>query len=66
MVEYALRGMDTPMSVSTFRTTLPANVLKALPSIEALTQNLALWSTAVDNAIQPPSLSPNPIPSQNP
>ncbi len=66
MVEYALRGMDTPMSVSTFRTTLPANVLKALPSIEALTQNLALWSTAVDNAIQPPSPSSSPIPSQNP
>jgi predicted nuclease of restriction endonuclease-like (RecB) superfamily len=40
MVEYALRGMDTPMGVSTFRTALPEAVLSALPSIETLSEKL--------------------------
>lgn len=40
MVEYALRGMDTPMGVSTFRTALPESVLSALPSIETLSAKL--------------------------
>lgn len=40
MVEYALRGMDTPMGVSTFRTALPESVLSALPSIETLSEKL--------------------------
>ena len=40
VVEYALRGVDTPMGVSTFRTALPASLLDALPSIEALSEKL--------------------------
>jgi hypothetical protein len=40
VVEYALRGVDTPMGVSTFRTALPASVLDALPSIETLSEKL--------------------------
>ena len=40
MVEYALRGMDTPMGVSTFRTALPESVLRVLPSIETLSEKL--------------------------
>ena len=36
MVEYALRGVETPMGVSTFRTALPASVMDSLPSIESL------------------------------
>ena len=43
IVEYALRGVETPMGVSTFRTALPAAVLDSLPSIEALAEKLALW-----------------------
>jgi predicted nuclease of restriction endonuclease-like (RecB) superfamily len=45
MVEYALRGMDTPMGVSTFRTALPPEVLSALPSIETLTAKLDGWES---------------------
>lgn len=40
MVEYALRGVETPMGVSTFRTALPAAVMDSLPSIEALAAQL--------------------------
>jgi predicted nuclease of restriction endonuclease-like (RecB) superfamily len=40
MVEYALRGVETPMGVSTFRTALPQSVLDALPSIETLSEKL--------------------------
>jgi predicted nuclease of restriction endonuclease-like (RecB) superfamily len=40
MVEYALRGVETPMGVSTFRTALPQSVLDVLPSIEALSEKL--------------------------
>ena len=36
MVEYALRGVQTPMGVSTYRTALPDAVAQALPSIEVL------------------------------
>jgi predicted nuclease of restriction endonuclease-like (RecB) superfamily len=36
MVEYALRGVQTPMGVSTYRTALPDAVAQALPSIELL------------------------------
>jgi len=38
-VEYALRGFDTPLAVSTYRTTaaLPEDVRGALPSVEDLT-----------------------------
>ena len=42
MVEYALRGVDTPMGVSTFRCALPAAVMNSLPSIEALAAQLDL------------------------
>ncbi len=42
MVEYALRGVETPMGVSTFRTALPAAVMDSLPSIEALAAQLDL------------------------
>lgn len=44
LVEYALRGVESPMGVSTFRTALPPEVLAALPSIETLTAKLQLWS----------------------
>jgi predicted nuclease of restriction endonuclease-like (RecB) superfamily len=39
VVEYALRGFDTPLAVSTYRTTaaLPDEVRAALPSVEDLT-----------------------------
>jgi predicted nuclease of restriction endonuclease-like (RecB) superfamily len=40
MVEYALRGVETPMGVSTFRTALPSSVLDVLPSIETLSEKL--------------------------
>ncbi len=40
MVEYALRGVETPMGVSTFRTALPQSVLDVLPSIETLSEKL--------------------------
>jgi predicted nuclease of restriction endonuclease-like (RecB) superfamily len=40
MVEYALRGVETPMGVSTFRTALPQSVLGVLPSIETLSEKL--------------------------
>jgi YhcG PDDEXK nuclease domain len=40
MVEYALRGVETPMGVSTFRTALPPSVLDVLPSIETLSEKL--------------------------
>ncbi len=42
MVEYALRGVETPMGVSTFRTALPAAVIDSLPSIAALAAQLDL------------------------
>ncbi|MGB4115046.1 MAG: PDDEXK nuclease domain-containing protein [Polaromonas sp.] len=45
MVEYALRGVETPMGVSTFRTALPAEVMNSLPSIEALAAQLDLLET---------------------
>jgi hypothetical protein len=41
IVEYALRGVDTPMGVSTYRTALPDAVLQSLPSIEALSEKLS-------------------------
>ena len=39
VVEYALRGLDTPLAVSTYTTTasLPDDVRRALPSVEDLT-----------------------------
>jgi predicted nuclease of restriction endonuclease-like (RecB) superfamily len=42
MVEYALRGVQTPMGVSTYRTSpeLPKELADLLPSIEALTAEL--------------------------
>ena len=42
MVEYALRGVETPMGVSTFRAALPAAVMNSLPSIEALAEQFDL------------------------
>jgi predicted nuclease of restriction endonuclease-like (RecB) superfamily len=39
-VEYAMRDMASPMGVSTYRTALPDEVAKVLPSIEALTEKL--------------------------
>jgi predicted nuclease of restriction endonuclease-like (RecB) superfamily len=47
MVEYALRGVETPMGVSTFRTTLPEAVLDSLPSIEMLAEKLTLWEGGI-------------------
>ncbi|TAG25956.1 MAG: DUF1016 domain-containing protein [Burkholderiales bacterium] len=52
MVEYALRGVDTPMGVSTFRTTLPHAVLGSLPSIETLAEKLTLWDSEGDELAQ--------------
>lgn len=42
MVEYALRGVQTPMGVSTYRTSpeLPKEIAALLPSIESLTAEL--------------------------
>lgn len=42
MVEYALRGVETPMGVSTYRTSpeLPKELADLLPSIESLTEKL--------------------------
>ena len=42
MVEYALRGIETPMGVSTYRTSpeLPKELADLLPSIESLTDEL--------------------------
>lgn len=40
MVEYALRGIDTPMGVSTYRTALPDCMMQSLPSIEALSAKI--------------------------
>lgn len=39
VVEYALRGLGTPLAVSTYTTTaaLPEDVRRALPSVEDLT-----------------------------
>jgi predicted nuclease of restriction endonuclease-like (RecB) superfamily len=48
MVEYALRGVETPMGVSTFRTALPAAVMNSLPSIEALAAQLDLLEAQDD------------------
>jgi hypothetical protein len=45
MVEFALRGMESPMGVSTFRTTLPEAVLESLPSIEVLAEKLNAWES---------------------
>jgi predicted nuclease of restriction endonuclease-like (RecB) superfamily len=39
-VEYAMRDLASPMGVSTYRTALPDEVAKVLPSIEALTEKL--------------------------
>ena len=43
LAEYALRGMDKPIGVSTFELTraLPADLQTSLPSIEAIEQALA-------------------------
>ncbi|MEO5794500.1 MAG: PDDEXK nuclease domain-containing protein [Rhodoferax sp.] len=53
MVEYALRGVQTPMGVSTYRTTpeLPQEISALLPSMEALVAQL----DAGDHAPAPPS-----------
>jgi hypothetical protein len=42
MVEYALRGVQTPMGVSTYRTSpeLPKELADLLPSIESLAAEL--------------------------
>ncbi len=40
VVEYALRDINTPMGVSTYRTALPDAMAGVLPSIEALTEEL--------------------------
>jgi predicted nuclease of restriction endonuclease-like (RecB) superfamily len=44
MVEYALRGVETPMGVSTFRTSpeLPKELVGLLPSVEQLEERLKL------------------------
>lgn len=52
IVEYALRGVDTPMGVSTFRTALPAAVLDSLPSIEALAEKLDLWDDHIERVVE--------------
>jgi predicted nuclease of restriction endonuclease-like (RecB) superfamily len=57
MVEYALRGVDTPMGVSTFRTSLPQSVLDVLPSIEALSEKL---SSLPDIEVLPDTSTPSP------
>jgi YhcG PDDEXK nuclease domain len=43
LAEYALRGMDKPIGISTFELTraLPATLQSALPSIEAIEQELS-------------------------
>ena len=42
MVEYALRGVEPPMGVSTYRTSpdLPAELIGILPTIEQLEDGL--------------------------
>jgi predicted nuclease of restriction endonuclease-like (RecB) superfamily len=50
IVEYALRGVDTPMGVSTYRTALPDAVLQSLPSIESLSEKLSSLSDLIDGA----------------
>jgi hypothetical protein len=39
MVEYALRGMESPMGVSTFRTTLPEPCWQACPAFRRWPRN---------------------------
>lgn len=50
MVEYALRGVETPMGVSTYHTSpeLPKELADLLPSIESLTEKLEQESSAPD------------------
>jgi len=50
LAEYALRGMDKPIGVSTFELTraLPAELQTSLPSIEAIEQALADEAEAED------------------
>lgn len=58
VVEYALRDIATPMGVSTYRTALPDSVATALPSIEALTVEMATFPVEeppMDNDIVNPN-----------
>jgi hypothetical protein len=50
MVEYALRGVQTPMGVSTYRTTpeLPQEISALLPSMEALVAQLDAEDLSTD------------------
>ncbi len=52
MVEYALRGVQTPMGVSTYRTTpeLPQEISALLPSMEALVAQLDAGDPTPDPA----------------
>mgnify|MGYP000872267467 FL=1 len=52
MVEYALRGVQTPMGVSTYRTTpeLPQEISALLPSMEALVAQLDAGAPTPDPA----------------
>jgi predicted nuclease of restriction endonuclease-like (RecB) superfamily len=51
MVEYALRGIETPMGVSTYRTSpeLPKELAELLPSIESLTEKLEQENDDIEN-----------------
>ena len=51
MVEYALRGVETPMGVSTYRTSpeLPKELVGILPTIEQL--EIGLQTGAVENPL---------------
>lgn len=50
IAEYALRGVDKPLGVSTYQLaeSLPAELEGSLPSIEALEQELATLTTTED------------------
>ena len=50
VVEYALRGMTQPISVSTYRTTaaLPEEFKKNLPSVEDLQHEIESVATVIE------------------
>jgi predicted nuclease of restriction endonuclease-like (RecB) superfamily len=53
VVEYALRDINTPMGVSTYRTALPDAMAGVLPSIEALTEELRALQNDDQDDLEP-------------
>ncbi|HNJ21405.1 MAG: PDDEXK nuclease domain-containing protein [Nitrospira sp.] len=53
VVEYALRDINTPMGVSTYRTALPDAMAGVLPSIEALTEELQTLQGGEQDDVEP-------------